>query len=412
MNDDRRLRRGILLFEQQNFVQAENEFRQALLEDPNNPVAHGFLALCLNEQEAFEDATREAQLAIQSGPDLGFPHYVLARVMQDRQRVEEAVAAIQVALRIDPHDTTFLTVYGTLLLNQRRLEEALEIANRGLAIDPQDSGCGNVRAAALVRLGRHEEADATIDGMLEEAPNDPYAHANLGWSLLHQGDHRQAGQHFREALRLDPNLEWARAGLLECLKARNFLYRGVLRFFLWMSKLSKNGQWGVLIGLWLTFQVVRRVADAQPDWAPYLEPLIYIYIAFAVFTWIATPLFNLLLRVDPFGKLVLSEEERRASTVFGVAFAAALILLAIALLQGGLWIGLALVMGLLLMPISGVFHCDAGWPRGLMLLYTAGLAVLGVVGALFVPPLLFAFLIGCVLSSFVGNLLSQATPTK
>ncbi len=67
---------------------------------------------------------------------------------------------------------------------------------------------------------------------------------------MHQGDHKQALEHFREALRLKPDMEWARNGMVEALKARYFLYRLMLRYYLWMSRFTRRGQWGMIIGLW------------------------------------------------------------------------------------------------------------------------------------------------------------------
>ena len=56
---------------------------------------------------------------------------------------------------------------------------------------------------------------------------------------MHAGDFRGALEHFREALRLNPSPEWARAGLVEALKAR-YPSAASLRYFLWMSTLSRR----------------------------------------------------------------------------------------------------------------------------------------------------------------------------
>ena len=65
---------------------------------------------------------------------------------------------------------------------------------------------------ALVRLGRRDEAGATLEAALARDPENAVTHANQGWARLHAGDFRGALEHFREALRLNPSLEWARAG--------------------------------------------------------------------------------------------------------------------------------------------------------------------------------------------------------
>ncbi len=50
----------------------------------------------------------------------------------------------------------------------------------------------------------------TLGSALANDPENALTHANQGWALLHRGDHERALEHFREALRIDPELEWAR----------------------------------------------------------------------------------------------------------------------------------------------------------------------------------------------------------
>ena len=88
-----------------------------------------------------------------------------------------------------------------------------------------------------------------------------------------RGDFRGALEHFREALRLNPSLEWARAGLVEALKARYPVYGLLLRYFLWMSTLSRRAQWAVILGA-CSFRALRAVATNNPALAPWITPLL------------------------------------------------------------------------------------------------------------------------------------------
>ena len=101
---------------------------------------------------------------------------------------------------------------------------------------------------ALVQLGRKDEADHTLGSALANDPENALTHANQGWAFLHRGDHERALEHFREALRIDPELDWARIGIVEALKARYLIYRFMLRFFLWMSRKGTAARWVILLG--------------------------------------------------------------------------------------------------------------------------------------------------------------------
>jgi tetratricopeptide (TPR) repeat protein len=285
---------------------------------------------------------------------------------------------------------------------------------------------------ALVKLGRKKEAGATIEAALAKDPDNAVTHANQGWALLERGDHRKALEHFREALRLDPELDWARAGIVESLKARYLVYRLMLRYFLWMASLRARAQWALIIGLFVLYWVLRHVADANPDLAPWIWPVLYAYIGFAVMGWLADPLFNLLLRLNRFGRLALSPDQVRASNWVGGCLLVALLALGAWLVTGYLIaLGLALNAGLLIIPIAATFRCEAGWPRDWMAIYTSVLAVLGAVEAaaphvtIFLmvaadlPPgtarqilyvLLWTFLGGVILSEWVANGLMSIRP--
>src|SRR5438876_7808655 len=125
----------------------------------------------------------------------------------------------------------------------------------------------------MVKLGRKAEAGTTIDAALARNPDSAVTHANQGWTLLEKGEPKKALEHFREALRLDPENEWARHGIVEALKARNVIYGLMLRHFLWMSKLSPAAQWGVILGGYFLNRMLGTAAKTSPDLAPWLLPI-------------------------------------------------------------------------------------------------------------------------------------------
>ena len=241
------LERALLLFQQSRHELAEAELRQALADDPHQPYAHALLGLCLAHREQFDAATEEVRQAIHLAPDFPFAHYAHAHVMFDRNRLPEALGAINEAIRLNPEDADQYALLANIHLRETRWREALEAAEQGLQFDPEHVGCTNLRAIAMVKLGRKAEAGRTIDSALAKNPDNSLTHANQGWTLLEQGRPKQAAEHFREALRLDPQNEWARHGIIEALKAKNFIYAVMLKYFLWMGKFSQGKQWGILL---------------------------------------------------------------------------------------------------------------------------------------------------------------------
>jgi tetratricopeptide (TPR) repeat protein len=318
------LQRALLLYEQQRFPAAEEELRQSLAIEPDDGFAHALLSLCLARRPGRGGSHQRAQQAIHLAPDFPLAHYALASVFHDRNRLAEALASIHEAIRLDPEDADYPALEAQIHLDARRWAQALEAAERGLQLDSEHVTCTNLRAIALVKLGRKAEAGATIDAALRRNPDNAVTHANQGWTYLEESEPRKALEHFREALRLDPTNEWARAGLVEALKARNIVYGLMLRYFLWMSKLSAGVQFGVIIGGYILNRILTAAAKTNPELAPWVLPLRILYLTFALLTWTADPLFNLLLRLSSYGRLALSPEQYRASNWFGAAVIPAL----------------------------------------------------------------------------------------
>ncbi len=219
------LQRAQLLIGQERHEQAVAELQQHLAEHPNNPVVHALLAICLSERQRFDDATTAARTAIHLGPDVAFTHYALASVMCDRNRFGEAQQAIEEAIRLDPDDANYYATLARVHFALSRWSPALAAADQGLACAAENVACANLRAMGLGKLGRKTQAGATIDAALARNPENALTHANQGWTLLEKREPVKAMEHFREALRLDPQLDWARSGIVEAMKARNFIYR-------------------------------------------------------------------------------------------------------------------------------------------------------------------------------------------
>ncbi len=230
----------------------------------------------------------------------------------------------------------------------------------------------------------------------------------------------------REALRLNPELEWARLGVVETLRAHHPLYRILLRYFFWVGRLSTGAQWAVILGAYVGYRIVLEIARQHPALGPWLAPVIVAYLVFALGTWLGRPMMNLALRLHPFGRLALSDDDRRGANVVGGFLLAATLAGAA---SWGLSFGWALPVAIfclgMVLPLAATFQSAIPWPRKGLWVYTGVVALLGVspwvLGMLdalgvFGPAsadraerlmvgALRAFVLASVLSLFAGNLL-------
>jgi tetratricopeptide (TPR) repeat protein len=412
--------RAQFLCQHSRYAEAEQELRRALGESPHDPGSHALLALCLAEQDKLDEAQQEAEQAIVLEPDWAFAHHCRSVVLEHRKRYTEAEASAREAVRLEPLDADYHARLAATLFCQRKWKPAFDAAMEGLTHDAEHQACNHLRTMALTKLGRQGEAVASIDQLLARDADNPMAHTNKGWALLHQGKPREALEHFREALRIAPTLEYAQQGIVEALKARNPIYRWMLAYFLWMARLSNGARWGVVIGGYVGAKFLNGLARSNPEWAPWITPIIMLYLVFVLLTWFAYPLFNLMLRFNKFGRYALSRDQQMASNWFGVClavFAVALIAdliwhFDITLLVAGFAVGMAL-------PLVMIYQCEVGWPRQSMTWFAATMAAVGTLAIILSTighdahgVLIVLFVVGFIATPWVANYLATATATR
>ena len=370
--------RALLLLRQGRYDMAEESLSLELAASPDAALPHALLALCRSEKGHHPSAITEAKAAISGEPDNAYFHYVHAKVLHAADRNAEALGAVEEAIRLDPEDADYSSLLGSLRFEKKDWKGALEAADEGLSKDPENVSCANLRAMALVQLGKSDVAQDTLGTALEREPENALTHANRGWVLINERKYKESMESFREALRLDPTLDWAREGIVTALKAHNVIYGAILRYYLWMSKLSTRTQWLVLIGGVFLVRFLRNAERQNPSIAPYTQPIIWAYFVFVILTWIADPLFNLFLRLHPFGRHALSRKEVLASNCVGGLLVGALALFGAALASGSNLLAVSAAgTAAMTIPVAATFNSETLRRFQILGLYTAALALVG-----------------------------------
>lgn len=236
--------------------------------------------------------------------------------------------------------------------------------------------------------GRHDAECAPSTGTSVSGPaaESAVSLTNQGWAALEQGEPQQAMQHFRRALRLRPNHAQARSGIVEALKAHHPLYRWVLGWFFWIARFPPSTQIAVMLIAFLALRFIGELARIMPQWGPLLWPVIIVCFALCILGGLASPLFDVILRLDPVGQKSLNEDQRRGANLLLWHLLLPLPLLFWFLMTSN---GLGIVASILLMmsalSSSSIFRCAAGWPRWTMIAIT--LTVLGMIAPLLLASL-------------------------
>ncbi len=388
---DNHLARARHLFNLHRFDAARQEVAQALAFDPENTEALQYLSMICYNTADYKNGLQAANQMLGKRPDDAVAHYCASLNLIELKKLSEAEAHIQEALALNADEPDFYAILSHIYIEKREFEAALNIAENGLELDPEHVQCLNYRTICLTKLSRKEETHAAVLETLAAAPDNAYTHTNVGWSKLELGDYQGAKQHFAEALRLNPSYEYARDGMLEALKAKNFFYRYFLFYVFWLSKKTEKNQWAFIVGIYFSTQVIGRYSKDYP----FLTPIFYLLVAFALLTWVIKPFFNLVLRFDSVARHALNDDERHGSTVVGVGILGAITALSIAFLREDhyyYWQAVAIFFGVSMIPASRYFMTEKADLRKKVGIYTVAMLAVGVLSLTVLPGLYNIFL--------------------
>ncbi|MHA3773589.1 tetratricopeptide repeat protein [Verrucomicrobiota bacterium sgz303538] len=366
--------RGLQLKDLGRYPEAESAFREALGQNPQDAFALYQLATCqFHQPERQREALDTIAQAIALEPEEA-EHFVLRSfILSSLNRTKEALAAARQALELEPYSSFAFTAEAQAHLQMEHWAEAELSARQALAIDAENSLAANQLAHALRLQNKVVENAEHLAGMLARDPEDAFTHANAGWTELQRGKHREAETHFREALRLDPELDYAREGLLNSFRARSSFYRAYLQYSFWMQRLSSGSRWMVILGLYFGVKLSRLVF--QGPYKLIAIVLGILYFVLVLWVWLAKGAGNFILLFDPFAKHALRRNEKVEAVLVGGGVCTGIVLFAL-----GFWLNILspIVLGAALVaaafPFSMTFTNES----------RAGRMVFGSIGALMI----------------------------
>jgi tetratricopeptide (TPR) repeat protein len=315
------LDRALALCDLGRLEDAEDALREALREEPDDPLAHGILARVLLDLDRPEEAVESASTTIALAPELSLGHVARAQALLSLDRFDDAEASAKEAIRCDPEDSDPWVLLTAAHVGRGRWDNALAAADRALSLEPESETARGLRAVALSLSESGADWQDAADQTLAVAPDSALAYAFSGQAYLARRGEREAAERFREALRLDPESEFAQAGLADAMKAEHPLFKPFFRFFLWQERLSRGWKIALTVGPILVVKALRPAADHNP----LVIGLIALWIAFVAVTWLSVPIANVALRFSAVGRAVLPTDQKRSSTAF-LAFVGAALL--------------------------------------------------------------------------------------
>ena len=263
--------------------------------DPDNPGGHLMLAHVLTAAGKLPEALDVLGRVLSQMPDNDHAHSLRADVLLSLGRFADAEASIRRAIEIDPTVPSHFATLARILYVCDLNIEALKYTELALSLDPDDAWLHQLRSEMLLVVhprhwGVSEEAVRTS---LRLNPESSHSHAILGMILIRDRRRTEAEAALRESLRLNPNNSLAILGLSELVKGQYWWYRPMLEFGQLMSRLGRDGQIGVIFGLWALHSGVQALIPPEATWGDFVT---LAYAGFCLYTWFAEPITRGLLR--------------------------------------------------------------------------------------------------------------------
>lgn len=247
---------AIANYENGDFVSAEAQIRQVLLQDAELVAAHHSLGVVL----AKAGRTSEARVALATAleldplhcpsldqltdlksaadlktgeagyrrlidvePENGSLHRKLAVNLGHQDRVPEAIESYRTALNLNAADAKSLIGLGLVLLNLGQADESLFLFLQALALDPDDVDALACNGIALHTLGDHGQAIEMLDRALAILPERPDILNVKGECHSDIGQLDQALASFEKARELDCDNVAIQFNLANALRTRGDL---------------------------------------------------------------------------------------------------------------------------------------------------------------------------------------------
>jgi tetratricopeptide (TPR) repeat protein len=140
-------------------AEAEEEYRQALKENPSLPVVHSKLGFLEFSRARYTEAVDLFRQEIALAPDFAGSYLYLGLCLRRLQNNQEAIPAFEQAIARDSKSLNAYRQLAAALMQEDRVQQASEVLQKGARLFPDDQALQAQLARALTRLGRVSEAE-------------------------------------------------------------------------------------------------------------------------------------------------------------------------------------------------------------------------------------------------------------
>jgi len=204
--------KGMADYENLYLERCNDEWRAAVIDDPNLAVAWAWIAFnSSNPQEVSKARSRAKELAPKATPGEQLMVAWISKVQEGD--FLGGITAMNDMLEMYPHDKHLLYLAGNWLMLEDGNEQAQKIMEKALSIDKNFPAALNDLAYLDARNRQFAKAFAAMDRYVVLLPKEPNPQDSYGELLRMSGNFEGSLQHYRAALKIDPDFVTSQLGL-------------------------------------------------------------------------------------------------------------------------------------------------------------------------------------------------------
>jgi len=198
--------RGLALYSQNQFAEADAAFASALKQDPHDEESEQLRGLTLFRLGRPADAIPLLESAHEwTSQTRVDPSYVLALCYLDTRQFDNARRAFATQYGFSPDSAPAYLLAARMLLRREYLPAAQQFAAKALELDPQ-LPLAHALLGEIALAGEHlDEAIGEFEKERTRNPLDGSIYDRLGDAYTRSGDYTKAQQSLQRALLLEPN---------------------------------------------------------------------------------------------------------------------------------------------------------------------------------------------------------------
>ena len=211
---------GVAFAQRGKFDQGQKSLELALQKQPDNVMAHKFLAAVLHKKGKDPEAITHLQTALKSLLHQNDTRCSLAEIYVDRKQYSEAQKQLQIVLKEEPTNIRALRLTAVTLFETKKYEEALAAFDDVLKIDPADADSLSYRGRLLSYLQRDHEALKSYEKLMALRPLKEEEATQIAAIYLTSKNTVVAEKYFRLAIEASPKSSHAWKGLALILASK------------------------------------------------------------------------------------------------------------------------------------------------------------------------------------------------